>query len=184
MIAITLTVIAATYLALAVGVIGARRAAYSQTRHTISELGEYGSPDQSVVAFGVFLPIGLVLLAAAFVLQPRSIPAASLALCIAIGYIVAAVFPCDPGSPTSGSARQALHNLGGAIEYFGGAYALFRLSETFGQPFRVGSIVVAGAAILISFPTLVPMRGLIQRIAEACLFGALAWCARLLAMSA
>jgi hypothetical protein len=176
MIASILAAAAATYLAIALAVIGSRRPSYSQARHTISELGEYGSPDQQMVAFGVFLPIGLALLLAAFVLQPRSAPSAGLALCIGIGYIVAAAFPCDPGSPSSGSTRQALHNIGGGIEYFGGAYALLRLSESFGAPFRAAGFFVAAAAIIISVPAVGRIRGIVQRFAEACLFAALVWC--------
>jgi hypothetical protein len=169
-----LVLIASVYLAIAIAVLGARRPTYNHARHTISELGEFGSPYQGVVSFGVFLPVGLALAAVAVMLRPTESMAATLAACIAVGYLVAAVFPCDRGSPMSGSFRQGLHNLGGGVEYFGGAYALLRLAETHGPQFRVAGIAVGASALLISAPTGV-LRGAIQRVAEALLFGALIW---------
>jgi Protein of unknown function (DUF998) len=175
MIVFVLTVVATAYLFAALVVVGAKSPAYSHMRHTISELGEFGSPRQNFVAFGIFLPVGVLLLAVAFLLHSVNQPAALLALCIGIGYVVAALFPCDPGSPASGSSRQALHNLGGAVEYLGGAFALLRLAESFGLPFRAAGFVVFGAAVALSVTTFAPIRGLVQRIAEICLFGGLAF---------
>jgi|CXWL01.1.fsa_nt_gi hypothetical protein len=179
MIASTLTAVVAIYLAVALTLLGKRRPAYSHARHTISELGEFGSADRSVASFGVFLPVGLALAAVALLLQPLSQPSGLLALCVAAGYLVAVAFPCDPGSPLYGSWRQTLHNLGGAIEYFGGAYALLRLGEKHGQLFRIAGFVVGGAGILICVPAMGRVRGVVQRAAEACLFGGLILCARL-----
>lgn len=153
-----------------------RKPGYSHLRHTISELGEVGAPDQRLVAFGVFLPIGALLLVAAFLMrfsEPRSL----LALCIGVGYVVATFFPCDPGSPVTGTTRQSVHNLGGAVEYIGGAFALWKISEHLGQPFQIAAFIVGAAAILLSVPEVGPLRGLIQRLAEACLFGGLLWSA-------
>ena len=90
------------------------------------------------------------------------------------GYLGAAVFPCDVGSPFSGSNRQAMHNLGGAVEYLGGAAALLRLAEHNGQPFKALGFIVLGVTIGISLPLLAPVRGLVQRVGEPCLFGGLA----------
>lgn len=173
MLAIALTVFAAIYLFGALFVVGARRPGYSQIRHTISELGELGAPQQRLVAFGVFLPVGALLALVAYLLRPFEQASATLALCISIGYLVAAVFPCDPGSPLWGTPRQVLHNLGGAIEYAGGALALWRIGESLGQPFRAAGLIVGGAAIALSIQSFAPVRGLIQRFAECCLFGGL-----------
>ena len=172
--AIGLTVFAATYLFIALLVVGARRPGYSQIRHTISELGEFGAPQQRLVAFGVFLPVGALLALVAYLLRPFGQANSTLALCISIGYLVAAVFPCDPGSPLWGTPRQALHNLGGAIEYAGGAFALWRIGESLGQPFRAAGLLVWGTAIALSIQAFAPVRGVIQRFAECCLFGGLA----------
>jgi hypothetical protein len=172
--AIALTLFAAVYLFVLLLVVGARRPDYSHIRHTISELGESGAPQQGFVAFGVFLPVGALLALVAALLLPGGQPNAALALCISIGYLVAAVFPCDPGSPLWGTPRQAVHNLGGAIQYAGGAFVLWRIGESLGQPFRSAGLVVGGVAIGLSIPALAPVRGLLQRIAELCLFGGLA----------
>lgn len=172
--AIALTVFAVTYLVAFLFLLGYKRPNYSHVRHTISELGEIGAPHRQFVAVGVFAPVGVFLLLVACLARFTAPASALLALCIAIGYLVAAVFPCDPGSPLSGSSRQAIHNLGGAVEYLGGAFALFRIAEHIGQPFRVAGFIVMGLAIAISVPLFSPVRGLLQRIAELCLFGGLA----------
>lgn len=171
MFAVSATAIAATYLFAGLIALARRTAGYSHIKHTISEIGEIGAPNQRVVAFGLFLPIGLVLLLVAYLVRPSSPAAAMLAFCIAIGYLGAAAFPCDRGAPLSGSARQALHSIAGAVEYVGGGFALMMLAESFGQPFRIAGFVVLGTAVALSVPH--PVRGIIQRVAETCLFGGL-----------
>ena len=109
MLATAITAIAAAYLFAGLAALAPRKAGYSHAKHTISEIGEAGARDQRVVALGLFLPVGLALLLVAFLVRPASAPTAALALSIAIGYIGAAAFPCDPGSPLSGTPRQALH---------------------------------------------------------------------------
>jgi len=168
------TAIAALYLFAGLLALAPRKPGYSHLRHSISEIGETGAPDQRFVAFGLFLPVGLALLPVAWLVRPALPAAAALALCIAIGYIGAAAFPCDRGSPLSGTPRQAVHNLAGGVEYIGGGFALMALSGTLGQPFKLAGFIVLGAAIAISVVPSSPVRGLIQRIAEICLFGGLA----------
>lgn len=166
-----LTVVAATLLATAVLLGAARRPEYRHRRHTISELGERGSLLERSISLGVFLPVGLMLATAGLLSLGSDRPAAALALCIAAGYLSAAYFPCDPGSPLGGSWRQGLHNLGGAIQYLGGALALMVIAETHGPAFRYTGLAVGACAILISFPS--PTRGAVQRAAETLLFGGL-----------
>jgi len=174
MFAIAVTAIAFAYLFASLFALAPRKAGYSHLKHTISEIGERGAPNQRFVAFGLFLPIGLLLLLVAYLVSSASSAAATLALCIAIGYIGAAAFPCDPGSPVSGTPRQALHNLAGAVEYIGGGFSLMMLAQTYGQPFKLAGFVVLGTAIALSVIPANSFRGIIQRIAEACLFGGLA----------
>jgi hypothetical protein len=121
------------------------------------------------------MPIGVVFLLEALLLR-SSVPAGSVVcLCIAVGYLVAAAFPCDPGSPVSGSARQAVHNLGGGVEYIGGGIALLASAETFGLQARIaGFLVLVVAVALTILPPHAP-RGLVQRIGEIVLFGSVAW---------
>jgi hypothetical protein len=52
---------------------------------------------------------------------------ALLAFCVGAGYAVGGAFPCDPGLPRHGSWRQNIHDMGGLLEYVGGAYAIYRL---------------------------------------------------------
>lgn len=170
----SLTAISGVYLFTGLFVLAPRKAGYSHLQHTISEIGEVGAPHQRFVALGLFLPIGLLLLLVAFLVRAASPPSAALAACIAAGYIVAAAFPCDPGSPLAGTSRQAVHNLGGAVEYIGGGFALMTLAESFGQSFRVTGFVVLGCAIALSIIPSTSFRGIVQRVAEAGLFGGLA----------
>lgn len=175
MLPIALTAIAAVYLFAVLIVLGRQKPEYSHIRHAISEIGEVGAPHQRFVAFGLFLPVGLLLLIVAWLVQPASAASAGLALCISIGYLVAAIFPFDVGSPLTGSVRQMIHNLGGAVEYIGGAFALLRIAEDLGSPFRVAGFFVLGAAIALSLTPLASVRGIVQRLAELCLFMGLAF---------
>lgn len=162
----------ALYLALGVLLFGRLRAGHDHLRHTISELGEAGAPRARLVAWGLFMPVGLAM-AATFARHRSDAPeAAALAACIAIGYVGAAIFPCDPGSPLRGSTRQALHNLAGGIQYVGGGLVLLALGRQ-SAAWLWAAAVVGLAAALLSWPRALGVRGGVQRVAEACLFGAL-----------
>lgn len=165
----------AASVALVVGLIAFARArpGYRHAVHTISELGERGARHEKAVALGLFAPVGTLCLAAAALLLPADKATAALAGCLAAGYLVAAAFPCDPGSPLSGSARQAVHILGGGIEYVGGGFALFAMAHAEGPAFRWAGIAVLVAAGAISFMPPGSPRGLVQRLAETALFGGL-----------
>jgi len=171
MLATSLTAIAAAYLFTTLFVLAPHKAGYSHIKHTISEIGEAGSRHQRFVAFGLFLPVGLLLLVVAYLARSASPAVAALALSIAVGYIGAALFPCDPGSPLSGSFRQAMHNFAGAVEYIGGSFALMTIARDFGQPFKLAGFIVLGMAIGLSVIPSNAGRGILQRIAEVCLFG-------------
>lgn len=165
------------FLAVALVLLAQRKVGYSHVRHSISELGETGAPDERLVAYGVFLPIGLVFAFVALMLREHA-QAAALAASVAAGYVVAAFFPCDPGSPMYGSFRQGVHNLGGAVEYVGGGLSLMALSESLGPALRFGGFVVLGSVAALTFlPSGTSVRGLVQRVAECVLFAAVAWVA-------
>lgn len=172
MLATAVTAIATIYLFASLVVLAPRKAGYSHIKHTISEIGEIGAHNQRFVAFGLFLPIGISLLIVAYLVNTAAPAAATLAICIAIGYIGSAVFPCDAGAPLYGTVSHTLHFFAGAVEYIGGGIALMTLAESLGEPFETVGYIVIGIAIALSFPH--PVRGLIQRIAEICLFGGLA----------
>ena len=173
MLATGLTATAAAYLFSALFVLAPYKMGYSHIKHTISEIGEAGARHQHFVAFGLFLPVGLLLLVVAYLARSVNPAVAALALCIAVGYVGAAIFPCDPGSPLSGSARQAIHNLAGGIEYIGGGFALMTIARDLGQPFKLSGFIVFGTAIALSLIPSGAGRGILQRVAEACLFGCL-----------
>jgi hypothetical protein len=165
-------------------VLGRRRVGYSHLKHTISELGEVGSPDQKLASLGLFLPVGLLSLAAAALTASVAPPVSALALAIATGYITAAAFPCDRGSPLSGSTRQAAHNVGGGIQYVGGAFALLTIANRVEQPFKAAGFVVLAATLVISLLPSTSIRGAVQRLAEATLFACLLLSASSIARSA
>ena len=165
---LALSFVAAAYLVVSSIIASGRQPHYSHARQTISELAEYGSDQTWHVSLGAFLPVSILLAIVAWLLRSAHPPISTLALSIAVGYGLSAVFPCDPGSPLSGSVRQSIHNLGGGIEYIAGAFSLLWISQSSGRGFWVAGILVGVSAVLISFKSRV--RGIIQRIAESCLF--------------
>ena len=173
MLVIIITLLATAYLFITSFFWGTRKPGYSQIRHAISELGETDSPHQRIVNAGVFFPVGSMLLLVAYLVYPLGKDIAALSFCIAVGYLIAAIFPCDTGSPFLGTKRQMIHNLGGIVEYIGGGLALFQISEHSGKLFQIASFVVFAFAFGILLRPLAPVRGLIQRIAEVCLLGGL-----------
>jgi hypothetical protein len=155
---------------------GKRTPGYSHIRHTISELGQVDAPHKLKINYWVFLPTGTGLIFIAMIngiTENTFTPYSLLALSVATGYLVAAFFPADPGSPMWGSLRQQIHNLGGAAEYIGGAISLLLLSNIslFLEPFYTASAyIVFIAAAGLSVPFLKSYRGFIQRAAELVLF--------------
>jgi hypothetical protein len=151
----------------------------------ISELGAAGGAYAGLVNFGGFLPTGVftILFSALVAMDASSNPRARWGLLLFSGvgwaYVVAALFPCDPGCPTSGSPTQSVHNAFGVIEYLGGGLGLLLLwSSSRPRPSTVALrqlplvcavvVLVAFAAMLV--PELHLVRGLVQRVAEAALF--------------
>jgi hypothetical protein len=172
--AAAITALVFAYLLVMVQVLGRKKPGYGLLRHTISELGERGARHERLVAFGLFLPIGLaLLLVAGLTAGPVDGAIPALAACIAAGYLGAALFPCDPGSPMFGSARQHVHNLAGAVEYVGGGIALITIGDAFGHAFRIAGCFVLAAAIALCILPAKAGRGAVQWLAELCLFGGL-----------
>lgn len=154
---------------------GNKKTGYNHYKHTISELAETGSAFKKQVSFGLFLPVGLALLYISFTHnQHETIRGISAAL--GAGYVIAAFLPCDKGSPSWGTGKQQLHNLGGFIEYAGSIYFLLKAGEDdtsfLGINFNIIGFIVAACIIITSIPGN-PVRGLAQRLAELLLFAAL-----------
>lgn len=167
----TLSLAASAFLVVAIVVVARNKPGYKHVKHTISELGESGSAQMRRVSLGVFLPAGAILAIVAWLQHTSNTPIAALSASLAAGYVTSGLFPCDPGSPISGSVRQMMHNLGGGIQYVGGALSLLWIAETAGPVFKITGLLVAVSAVLLSLES--QIRGLIQRIAEACLFAGL-----------
>ena len=176
MILTSAALITSLYLLASIICFGHKLPAYSHVKDTISELGETGSPFEKAVGYGVFLPIGFLLMIISAVLyfqDPQNDlhqNLSGLTACTGMGYAIAVFFPCDQGSPFSGSTRQQIHNLGGFIEYVGGSYFLFQASEAIPFLSTIGYTIII-CTIGISITKIA--RGLIQRGAEVALFGAM-----------
>ena len=156
---------------------GSRIPGYSHLRHTISELGEIGSPVAERVSYLGFIAIGislwLFLIIAANLLPHQSDVFFMLSL-VGAGYVGGGVFRCDPEAPFIGSWRTTLHNIFGALEYVGAAGAFLALKRSeFWSPLSEVMSYAGGIVFIclagISFPH--PFRGIIQRIAETTIFG-------------
>ncbi len=161
-----------------------RRPEYRHVTHTISELGESGSPHAAVVGFGIFLPAGLLAWAALLLAYGRSrrdrlLTAGLLAFaCLGLGYVGAAFFPCDPGSPLVGTWRQQVHNAFGFVEYLGAGLGLLLLgwhARRRGRHEAALALAISGGAVLsclalLSMPPVFPIRGGVQRVAEVVMF--------------
>ncbi len=169
-----ISILTILYLFLGVIYFGSQKKSYSHIRHTISELGEVGYINSKQISYGFFLPIGLLLALLALVVERNFTQ--GLAASLAAGYIIAAFFPCDDGSPFTGTSRQMVHNLGGFAEYAGGTIFLFLAAEQDANflflDYKISGIIVFACTVLISIPG-IGIRGLVQRIAELLLFGSL-----------
>jgi uncharacterized protein DUF998 len=175
--ALSLAVLSAVLAAAVPIYYGRRKPGYSHLRHTISELGEIGSPVGESVSYLGFISIGVSLwlfLIVAAKLLPSEADVFFLLSLIGAGYVGGGIFRCDPDAPFTGSWRTTLHNVFGALEYLGAAAAFLELKRSeFWSPLS-DVMSFAGGLVLFCLPPLSfphPLRGLIQRIAETTIFG-------------
>ena len=156
------------------------RPGYSHIANTISELEETGAPRAGLVAYGFFLPVGLMVWLAFWLIQrgraDKEASAALLALsCLGTGYVVSAFAPCDPGAPLLGSGRTLVHNLAGLIDYGGTGveFLLVARRHTKNAAASQAGFIVAGASWLVCLVLLLPVshiRGGVQRVVEVIQF--------------
>lgn len=173
------------------------RPGYSHISNTISELGEMGAAQAHWVAFGFFLPVGLIVWLALWLAHGhRSGQDTSLVLLalsgLGAGYVLSAFFPCDPGGPLFGSWRTLVHNAAGVIDYGGTVlgFLLFCLycarhrmrpqAVAFGIAAALGSL----ALVLLGLPPAFPVRGAVQRVTELIQFTGLFFVCQLLSTRA
>lgn len=155
------------------------RPGYSHIGNTISELGETGASHAPLVAFGFFLPVGLMVWLAFWVLR-RATPGKDVSLvlfpmfCLGAGYVVSAFFPCDPVAPLWGSRRTLVHNVAGLVDYGGtgiGFLLVWRWlargkATSQAATFAVGGVLVLVCLVVLWLPPAFPLRGAVQRVAE------------------
>lgn len=159
------------------------RPGYSHFSNTISELGEIGAPRARQVAFGFFLPVGLLVWLALWLIyggaSDRYVLAALIALSsLGAGYGLSAFFPCDPGCPIYGSWRTHVHNVLGFIDYAGTGIGFLIISRYFARQrltihaiaFLIAGALVLLCAALLSLEAAFFIRGMVQRIAEVLQF--------------
>lgn len=159
---------------------GWRKPGYSHLRHTISELGEAGSPVAVQAAVG-FVTIGVIvwLLLAIVASTSTFVPREALwqFSLVGVGYVGGGLFACDRGAPVFGTMRNAVHVVCAILEYAGAAAAFAVLSREAAWTSITPALSYATPVVLIcfwgiGFPH--PLRGLVQRVAEAVIFVGLA----------
>lgn len=152
---------------------------YSPLAQYISELGATGAPDADWVNGAGYLPSG-VLLALALASfwrhwRPRGVQAVGSALLFRepLAWIGSAVFPCDPGCPGQGSTAQNLHSLLALLTYTGTGLGVTLLACTPGL--QLGWLLLVllwfGLFAAMLTPGLADIRGLMQRLGEALMYG-------------
>jgi hypothetical protein len=184
-----LAFISALVAALCIGLLaalgGIATPGYSHLAQFISELGATQTATEYPVRFAGFLPAGVALLAFcwfAFRALPRArvSTGALLGLAVhALGYVVAAVFPCDPGCrPPQPSLSQSIHDLIGGLGYLvapGFLFAFAIRSRTWpaSAALPVVGFVAAVFALLgvLTLSPASPFLGLSQRAIEASVLG-------------
>jgi len=162
---------------------GSLRPGYSHGSNTISELAEDGAPNARAVALEFFLPVGLLVLLALWLVRRGATDSyATFALaalaCLGAGYLIAAFLPCDSGAPFYGSRRTQIHNLVGFIDYEGTGIGFLFISRFFARQkasvpaiaFSVASLLVLAGLALLSLAATFHFRGVIQRVMEVVQF--------------
>lgn len=160
---------------------------YDAISQTISELSTISTPLANRINFGWSLPLGLLQCWAVLTeYRQRHISVEvrkGLAAfgCVGIAYVACSFFPCDPGAPLWGSWRQTVHNAFGGLEYAGGGFGLLLLGKARRENYRLAmalqlsGLLVWLGLLLMTVPGLFGVRGAVQRVIEALLFGWLAW---------
>ena len=159
------------------------RPGYSHISNTISELGETGATHARLVAFGFFLPVGLLVWLALWLVHCEAPDREASFILFALswlgtGYAMSAIFPCDPGAPFFGSWRTQIHNVLGFIDYEGtgiGFLLAARYCSRRNAAFPAAVFLVAGSLVLLCLALLsvemtFRVRGAIQRVAEVIQF--------------
>jgi Protein of unknown function (DUF998) len=153
---------------------------YSHTAQFMSELGARGAPQEMLIRFAGFLPAGVFMILfviGAFTSLSRSAltTAGLIGMAVyAMGYIVTAFFPCDPGCrPVHPSTSQLIHNFFGLIGYVLAPLTLLALGFSArkwpgGQHLSWLAYIAAAFALfgMMTLSPKSPYAGLSQRLVE------------------
>ncbi|MCY4364711.1 MAG: DUF998 domain-containing protein [Chloroflexi bacterium] len=158
---------------------------YSHLSQYISELNAVDTAWSWQIGYLGFVPLGLFGLVLLLIVEPRArlsgISRIGCWLLIAepIAYVGSALAPCDLGCPSTGSLSQNVHNILSAITLVvtTAGLVLLYFNRTIPLSKRAGWLVLATTFIVLYSLALVPdfaiWRGLLQRLAEAMLYGSL-----------
>ena len=161
------------------------KADYSHVSQYISELNAAGTAWSWQIGYLGFLPLALLGLLVLLVVAPRArligVSRAGCWLLIAepIAYLGSAFAPCDLGCRSTGSLSQNVHNAVATVTLGMTTVGLVLLSrnDRLTPTQRVGWLALAATFITLYTAALLPdadeMRGLLQRMAEGVLYGAL-----------
>jgi hypothetical protein len=166
---------------------------YSHIAHTISELGATGSLHPQWVSFGFFLPVGLLVWLALWLVH-MDVPGLEVSItlaflsCLGTGYALSAFFPCDPGAPLFGTWRTLVHNVLGFVDYEGTGIGFLLAARLFARRdaamlsigFLFAGVMVLVGLALLSTQAAFHLRGAIQRITEVIQFTGVSFACALL----
>jgi hypothetical protein len=169
------------------GVAAWRSDGYSHVSQFISELGAMGATDGALVSAAGFAPTGalvlaFVALAAGGLPRTRGVRTGLVCLgAVGVAYLVSAAFRRNPGCPSTGSLAPSIHNGFGLLEYLGALAGFGLLARALRSPVcALAAVLVAAGFAGMLTPSLEPFRGASQRVAEAAIFGWIAYASVLL----
>jgi len=158
--------------------LGLLRPGYNHVAQSMSELGEVGSPNATVMNVAGFMLLGLLMMAFAFALS-RGIRegggskiGSSLVAMAGVSLVMVGFFPCDPDCVTA-SLTGALHDAFATIPAFAMILAPIVISHSLRNDSRwqgywsysmATGILAAMISLLLWFTFLEAWKGVIQRI--------------------
>ncbi|MDI1301890.1 MAG: DUF998 domain-containing protein [bacterium] len=167
---------------------GLLKPGYSSSSSFISELNASGTPWALQFGFFGFVPLGLLFAAFLIAARPhvRMHGASKLGWWLLwaqpVDLVLAVLAPCDAGCPLQGSSAQVIHSLHGGIACVATGLGLSLLAfapalageHSWARFFlRLSGAVYVLAYMALLSPDIMPVRGLLQRSADAFLAASL-----------
>lgn len=160
-----------TYLVLGVYYYAKKREGYCHLQHTISELGESGTPYTKQVSLLLFIPVGLGFCLMSLVFWQQHETLSILCGAMGLAYFFSGIFPCDPGTPVVGSVSNVMHNLVAWVGYATVAYQLNELTDGHNAVFsEISLAILCGFIVIFLMQWPKVLVGLTQRLAEGAIY--------------